>query len=349
MRNTEVSVEPHSVDGRVLSTELIREARKRIHEYLPRTPMIGSQTLTEEFGCPVFLKLECLQKTGSFKPRGAFNKLLSLTTDEREQGVVGVSGGNHAQGLAYAAHVLGIDAVICMPANTPANYVEATRRYGANIHFCDDIRQAFATAARLQAEGRVLVHPFDDPLIAAGQGTIALEMLEEVPDLTRVYISIGGGGLIAGMATVFKELRPELQVIGVETRGADVMSLSVEADEMIELPAITSIARTLGAPKVSDLTFEAVKNLVDELVVVEDVEAVEAMIFLLERTKTLVEPAGACCLAAARRQRASFGSEEKIAILLCGGNVAVSDLASWSHSHRLARSSDAQANLTKNE
>lgn len=317
-----------------LSVDLVREARERIRDYLPQTPLIRSQTLTDQLGAATYLKLECLQKTGSFKPRGAFNKLLTLSEAERQRGVVGVSGGNHAQGLAYAAQVLGIDATICMPATTPANYVAATRGYGANIVFCDDIRQAFAMADKLQAEGRVLVHPFDDPLIAAGQGVIALEMLEELPELSRVYISIGGGGLIAGMATVFKALRPDIRVIGVETRGADVMSLSVAADSMIELPAITSIARTLGAPQVSQLTFDCVKELVDELIVVEDVEAVEAMILLLERTKILVEPAGACCLAAAQRQCKAWDSGENVALLLCGGNVSVSDLAGWSQTHR---------------
>ncbi len=194
------------------------------------------------------LKLECLQKTGSFKPRGAFNKMLTLSSEERGRGVVAVSGGNHAQGVAYAAQQLGHRAVICMPRTTPANYLEATRGYGAEIVLTPDIASAFARAQELQADGMTLVHPFDDPLVAAGQGTIGLEIHEDAPDATHVFISIGGGGLLAGVATALRGQNPKVQIIGVETEGADAMTRALAAGQPVELPAITSIARTLGAP-----------------------------------------------------------------------------------------------------
>jgi threonine dehydratase len=313
----------------LLTLAQIRAAEQRIAGRLHRTPLVASSAVSADLGAPTFLKLECLQKTGSFKPRGAFNKLLTLSAAQLAQGVVGVSGGNHAQGLAFAAKSLGVRATICMPRSTPANYLDATRGYGAEIVLCDDISAAFAEGRRLRDAGLVEVHPFDDPLIAAGQGTVGLEILNDLPDVSRVYVSIGGGGLIAGVATALKQTRPDIRVIGVETVGADAMAQSVAANRLVELPQITSIARTLGAPKVSDFTLRHVQTLVEEVVVVEDREAVEALKFLLERTKYLTEPAAACCLAAARRQAKSFRPDEKIAILLCGGNSSLADLCVW--------------------
>jgi threonine dehydratase len=315
--------------NQLLSLAEIRAAQERLRGRVHRTPLVSSQALSDQLGCPVFLKLECLQKTGSFKPRGAFNKLLSLSEAERSRGVVGVSGGNHAQGLAYAARALAVHATICMPRSTPANYLDATRGYGAEIVPCDDIHAAFAEALRLKQAGLTEVHPFDDPTLAAGQGTIGLEILEDLPHVARVYVSIGGGGLIAGIATALRRSRPDIRVVGVETRGADAMAQSVAAGRLVELPRITSIARTLGAPKVSDFTLRHVQNLVEEVVVVEDAEAFAALRLLLERTKYVTEPAAACCLAAARRQAATFRPGEPIVLLLCGGNVSLADLARW--------------------
>jgi threonine dehydratase len=217
-----------------------------------------------------------------------------------------------------------------MPSSTSRNYIEATRGYGAEICFANSIQQAFETAHRLRDQGLALVHPFDDPLVAAGQGTVALEILHDLPSLSRIYISIGGGGLIAGMAAALKALKPDVHIVGVETVGADAMYRSRQSDQLIELKEITSIARTLGAPRVSEFTLSHVKKLVDELIVVSDHDTVEAMVYLLERTKTLVEPAGACCLAAARKQASSIGTNESTTILLCGGNSSVEDLSSWS-------------------
>ena len=313
----------------MLCLDMICRAKHRLRGLVRRTPLIHSTALSDYLGTEVYLKLELLQKTGSFKPRGAFSKMLSLSADERARGVVAVSGGNHAQGVAYAARQLGISAVIAMPASTPRNYLDATRGYGAEIALGSDIHAAFAEARRLQDAGRILVHPFDDPLVASGQGTIGLEILEDVPGVSRVYVSIGGGGLIAGVATALKAIKPDVRVIGVETHGADAMAQSLAAGRLVELPAITSIARTLGAPKVSEFTLQHVQERVDEVVVVEDAAAVEALVFILERTKYLTEPAASCCLAAAAQHRGTFRADEQVVLLLCGGNLSVADLCSF--------------------
>jgi threonine dehydratase len=312
-----------------LTLDLICQAQHRLHGRLHRTPLVHSDTLSQRLGAEVYLKLECLQKTGSFKPRGAFNKLLTLTPEERSAGVAAVSGGNHAQGLAYAARELGVRATICMPESAAPNYVAATRHYGAEIVFCPNITAAFAEVTRLLDSGLTLVHPFDDPLIAAGQGTVGLEILEDLPEVSRVFVSIGGGGLIAGIATAMKTISPAVKIFGVETVGGDAMARALAADRLVELPEITTIARTLGAPKVSEFTLSAVKRLVEEVIVVEDAEAFHALEFLLERTKLLTEPAAACCLAAAERQRESFSPGEKIVLLLCGGNVSLADVCEY--------------------
>jgi len=311
----------------MLPLSAICQAQHRLRGLLHRTPLVASAALSARLGAPAWLKAECLQKTGSFKPRGAFNKLLSLSPEERRRGVAAVSGGNHAQGVAYAARQLGISAVLAMPATTPRNYLDATRGYGAEIVLTPDIRAAFAEVERLCAAGRVLVHPFDDPLIAAGQGTIGLEILEDLPQVTHVYVSIGGGGLISGVATALKAIKPDVRIIGVETEGADAMARSLAAGRLVELDAITSIARTLGAPRVSAFTLDHVRALVDEVSVVSDAATVEALFWLLERTKLLLEPAAACCLAAACQR--PHTAQDRVVLLACGGNVAGADLCSW--------------------
>jgi threonine dehydratase len=192
-----------------------------------------------------------------------------------------------------------------------------------------DSKSAFAEAYRLQEQGRVLIHPFDDPVVAAGQGTIGLEILEDLPAVRRVYVSIGGGALITGVASALKALKPAVQVIGVQTHGADAMAQSLAANRLVELPAITSIARTLGAPKVCDFTLGKVRELVREVKVVSDAAAAKALFLALERTKHLIEPAAACCLAAAQEQREELSREDKIVLLCCGGNVSGEDLADF--------------------
>ncbi len=329
----------------MLSLESIGRARRVLQGRLRRTPLVASRSLSERLGAPAFLKLECLQTTGSFKPRGAFNKMLALNADERRRGVIAVSGGNHAQGVAFAARTLGVPATLLMPRTTPSNYLSATRDYGAQIVLTPDIHAAFAAVPDYQARGLTLVHPFDDPLVAAGQGTIGLEILDDLPDVTHVFVSIGGGGLIAGVATALKTIKPDVRVIGVETAGADVMARSLAAGRLVDLPQITSIARTLGSPRACDLTFDSVRRLVEAVEVIDDAVAVESLFWLLERTKQLVEPAGSCCLAAADRYRGRFTPDDRVVLLACGGNVSADDLADW-HRRFIAPSATDPAEKT---
>ena len=307
----------------------IREAAERIRPYVKRTPLEYSHSLSQRLGTNVYVKYELFQRTGSFKPRGAFNKILSITDDQRAKGVVAVSGGNHAQGVAYAASTLGIDAVIVMPENTPKNYLDATRGYGATIDLQPNIADAFKRTAEYQTEGRTLVHPFDDPAVIAGQGTVGLEITQDLPDVTDVIASIGGGGLAAGVAIAVKTANPKARAWGVETVGADAMSQAIAAGEPVTLPAITSIAKTLGAPYVTETTLDLVKKYCESVTVVTDAEAVAALKFIAEWLKVLPEPASSCNLVAADKLKANFTPDSKVAIVLCGGNVSLNDVCGW--------------------
>ncbi len=310
-----------------LTLSQIQRARQRITPCVKRTPLTASAALSERLKTNVYVKLEVFQKTGSFKVRGAFNKILSLKPEERGRGVVAVSGGNHAQAVAYAARTLGLHAVVLMPETTPRNYVEATRGYGAEIKFAPDVHTAFAEVAEYERQGWAYIHPFDDPDVIAGQGTIGLEILDDVPQVTDIIVSIGGGGLIGGIALAVKALKPGVRVWGVETEGADCMSKSLAAGEIVTLNAITSVARTLGAPAPSELTMALARNLVESVTVVSDAEALTALRFLLERLKILTEPAASCTLAAADRLRDKFSPEKHVVLVLCGGNMPPEDLA----------------------
>ena len=318
----------------------VEQARDRIAPYIKRTPLERSETLSKHLGTNVFVKYELFQKTGAFKVRGAFNKMLSMSDEERAKGVVAVSGGNHAQAVAYASNVLGVDAVILMAENTPKNYLEATRGYGARVDLQPTISAAFAKVADYTAEGRVFIHPFDDPLVMAGQGTVALEMLEDLPHVTDVILSIGGGGLMTGASTVFKaETRAvasvpsivphDIRVWGVETVGADCMYKAMAAGHPVELAAITSIAKTLGAPSASDATLAAAYKYLESVTLVTDAEAVTALRFILERLKVITEPAASCTLAAAEKLKANFTPDSQVALIFCGGNTSVNDLCSY--------------------
>ena len=213
-----------------------------------------------------------------------------------------------------------------MPENTPRNYIEATRGYGAEVKFVSDAATAFASVASYEKEGWAFIHPFDDSLVMAGQGTVGLEILEDVPQVTDVLLSIGGGGLMTGVATAIKSLKPAVRIWGVETEGADCMAKSLAAGTIVTLDAITSVARTLGAPAPSERTLAAAKQLLESVTVVPDSEALAALWFLLERLKVLTEPAASCTLAAADRLHDRFSAERHVVLVLCGGNMSVEDL-----------------------
>ncbi|TAN24653.1 MAG: threonine/serine dehydratase [Acidobacteria bacterium] len=307
----------------------IEAARARIAGRVRRTPIAPSATFSRELGTHIYFKQELFQKTGSFKVRGAFNKMLPLPAGSR---VVAVSGGNHAQAVAYAASELGMHARILMPQTTPANYVAATHGYGAEVVLAPSIADAFAQAEAAVGQGWTMVHPFDDPAVMAGQGTVALEILEDVPELTDVIVSIGGGGLMTGVVAAVKARKPQARVWGVETEGADAMAQALAAGKIVRLPAITSIAKTLGAPAVSETTLAAARQWLESVTVVSDHEAVEALRFLLERSKLLTEPAASCTLAAARRLASHFTPSSHVVLILCGGNLALNDLCAWNAS-----------------
>lgn len=306
----------------------IEQAATRIRPYVKRTPLELSRTLSRDVGTNVYVKYELFQNTGAFKCRGAFNKLLSLSPEERAKGVVAVSGGNHAQGVSYASSVLGIDAIIVMPESTPKNYVEATRGYGAQVNLQPTIADAFEEVKRHEAEGRVFVHPFDDPEVMAGQGTLALEIMDDLPDATDVIVSIGGGGLMGGVATAVKARKPSTRIWGVETVGADSMTKAMAAGHPVDV-TVTSIAKTLGAPSVSDTTLALAQKNLESLLLVSDDEALDALTFILERLKVLTEPAASCTLAAARRLKDKFGPDDKVVLILCGGNQSLADLCRY--------------------
>ncbi|MBK9216429.1 MAG: threonine/serine dehydratase [Chloracidobacterium sp.] len=306
----------------------IRSAAERIHPYVKRTHTELSRALSERLNTHVYVKYELFQKTGSFKPRGAFNKMLQLSPEEKKAGVVAVSGGNHAQAVAYASSVLNLDAVILMPENTPSGYLEATRHYGATIDLRPDIGDAFAGLEAYQQQGRVLIHPFDDDAVIAGQGTVGLEIMDDVPQATDIIASIGGGGMAAGVALAAKSVNPALRAWGVETEGADAMSQAFAAGRPVTI-AITSIAKTLGAPFVTDRTLNLIRDLYESVTVVPDSEAVDALLFIAQRLKVITEPAAACTLAAADRLHENFTPQSHVVLVLCGGNTSIPDACGY--------------------
>jgi threonine dehydratase len=312
-----------------MDLESIKQAQQRIKPYIKRTTLEHTETLSKYLGTNVFVKFELFQKTGSFKVRGAFNKLLSLPAEERKRGVVAISGGNHAQAVAYASKVLDVDAVVLMPQSTPQNYVEATRNYGAIVDLQPTIKDAFKKIKDYESQGRIFIHPFDDPLIMAGQGTLGLEIMEDLPGTTDIIISIGGGGFEGGVSTAVKAIKPGVRIWGVETIGADAMSQALKAGHPVELPAITSIAKTLGAPSVSAQTLALAQEHLEEVIVVTDGEAVQELKFILERLKVLTEPAASCTLAAALRLKDQFRKYNNLVLIFCGGNLSVEDLCKY--------------------
>lgn len=298
----------------------IRAAADRLGDHILQTPCVASQTLSEITGAQVFLKFENLQFTASFKERGACNRLQLLTAEEKTRGVVAMSAGNHAQGVAYHAQRMGLRAVIVMPRFTPGVKVERTRSFGAEVVLHGDTLEAARLHAYALAEQEQLtfIHPFDDPAVAAGQGTLALEMLAEQPDLDTLIVSVGGGGLIAGVATAAKTLRPSIRVVGVQTRRFPSMLNAVQG---LDLPiGQSTIAEGIAVATAGAFTRQVVRNYVDTLLLVDEGDVEQAVLMLLEIEKTLVEGAGAAGLAALVRHGEQFKGQ-KVGLILSGGNI----------------------------
>ena len=306
----------------------IERARARIRDAVLVSPCSYSETFSEMTGSKVFLKLENLQITGSFKERGAVNKLLSLDPQERRHGVIAASAGNHAQGVAYHAHKQGIAATIVMPLNTPLIKVARTREYGAEVLLHGaSYDEAFDEAVRQQlTSGAILIHAFDDPLIIAGQGTIALELLEQNPFLETVIVPIGGGGLAAGIALGLKETNPKIRIIGVEAARVPSMIEAIKAKHPVTLPPQATLAEGIAVRRVGNLTLPLVEKYVDEIVTVEEEEIAKAILLLLEREKTVAEGAGAAAFAALMAGRCNARGR-RVAVLVCGVNIDVNMLS----------------------
>ncbi|MFV2018323.1 threonine ammonia-lyase [Micromonospora sp. LOL_023] len=317
----------------IVDVAQIEAAARRIAGHVVRTPTVSSPGLAGLLGVPVTVKLELLQRTGSFKARGATAKLLTLDDAQRAAGVVAVSGGNHGIAVAVMAQALDVKATVVMPRTAPARAAEICTAAGATLHLVDGMSAAFGLMASLQADGLTLVHPFDDPVVVAGQGTVGLEFADdafadEATAPTDVLVSIGGGALISGVAAALHARSPRTRIWGVETDGASAMTQARRAGGPVPVE-LSSIVSTLSAPTVSQLTLDHVSQLVTDVLVVSDAEAVRGSLELAEYAKVWAEPAAGCLLPAAGRVVGQVGPDARIGLVLCGGNTTVADLVGW--------------------
>ncbi|QLG60519.1 threonine ammonia-lyase [Halorarum salinum] len=313
----------------VVSLADVRAARGRLEGVVHRTPLDTSRTLADLSGAAsVGLKLENVQRTGSFKIRGAYNRMAGLSDAEREAGVVAASAGNHAQGVALAGRLLDVDATVVVPEVTPAAKVEATRGYGAEVVVEGDIyERSYERALEIAEEsGRAFVHPFDDAAVIAGQGTAGLELAEQYPDLDTVVVPIGGGGLISGVATAMGALDDDVRVVGVQPEGALHAKPSLAADRIRELPDVDTVAEGIADTRMLESTFAVARERVDEVVAVTDRELAVAVTLLAERAKTVAESAGAAGVAALLSDEPDV-SGERVGVLVSGGNVNLAEHA----------------------
>lgn len=303
------------------------EARERLGTIIEKTKLIHSTVFSEESGNDIYIKPENLQKTGSFKIRGAYNRIAKLTEEEKSRGVIAASAGNHAQGVAFGAQKLGIKATIVMPKHTPLIKVEATKKYGAEVILHGDVYDdAYNKAKELQAEyGYTFVHPFDDEDVIEGQGTIALEVLEELPDAEIILVPIGGGGLISGVAAAAKMKNPQIKIIGVEPEGAASAVAALENNEVVELSEAVTIADGTAVKRIGDTTFDYIKKYVDEIVTVSDYELMEAFLLLVEKHKIVAENSGILSVAGLKKLNVKG---KKIISILSGGNIDVLTISS---------------------
>lgn len=305
----------------------IQKARTTLQGVICRTGLAYTNTISEMSGNQVYLKMENLQRTGSFKLRGAYNKIANLSAEEKVKGVIASSAGNHAQGVALAATSFGIHSTVVMPKNAPLSKVNATRGYGARVVLHGDVYdEAYAEAKRIQDEqGATFIHPFNDPMVIAGQGTIGLELLEDLPDVEVVVVPIGGGGLIAGMAIALKKMKPSIKVIGVQTKNMPCMAKALANQCVVTIDGIPTIADGIAVKTPGNLTFDIVQRYVDEIVTVDEEEIASAILLLLERVKTVSEGAGAASVAAVLNRFAEY-KDRKIAAVISGGNIDVNTM-----------------------
>lgn len=305
----------------------IKEAQKRLEGVIKKTPLMYTDVFSDLSGNQVYMKPENLQKTGAFKIRGAFNKIAQLSDDEKSKGLVTSSAGNHAQGVAYAAKELGVKATIVMPVTTPFIKVDSTRKYGVEVVLSGNVYdEAYDKALEIvKEEGATLIHPFDDMEVIYGQGTIGLEILDEMPDVDAVLVPIGGGGLISGIAMAIKALKPDVRIIGVEPEGAQTLKTSLRNGTVTTLEKVETIADGVAVKRAGDQTFEIIREYVDEIVTVSEYQLMNAFLMALERHKLVCEHAGVLTLAATLDL--SF-KNKKVVSLISGGNIDVVTISS---------------------
>ncbi|MQG06254.1 MAG: threonine/serine dehydratase [SAR202 cluster bacterium] len=298
----------------------IQKAYSNISINIHRTPISTSTYLSQKFNSKIFFKQELFQKTGSFKIRGVLNKLSSLSSDQLKNGVISLSSGNHAQAVAYGSKIYNISSTIVMPTYSTKSKIEATKGYGAKVIITDE--ELITVVKEIQKEtNATLIHPFDDDHIIAGQGTLGLEITEDMPDIDHIFTAIGGGGLISGICIAMKAHNPKIKIIGIEPEGADGMRQSLEKRKPVTLDSINTIADGLSAPFIGEKNFEIVQKHIDQLITVSDKEIIETMWLIFERTKLFVEPSAAASLAPILFDKYKLPNNSKAMFILCGGNI----------------------------
>lgn len=320
----------------MLKLEQFQEAKKRVDKVIIPTPLIYSEAFSKEYRNQVYIKPENLQRTGAFKIRGAYNKIVKMDDEAKKKGLIASSAGNHAQGVAYAAHELGVKATIVMPKHTPLIKVEATEAHGTEVVLAGEVYDdSYQAACELQKKyGYTFVHPFDDEDVIEGQGTIALEILEELPDVDIILVPIGGGGLISGIACAAKQIKPTVKIVGVEPEGAASALAAINEDRVVALKEAVTIADGTAVKKIGDQTFDYIKEYVDGIITVSDYELMDAFLLLVEKHKLVAENSGILSLAALKKLNEK---NKKVVSLISGGNIDVLSISSMINKGLISR------------
>ncbi len=320
----------------MLDLKHFQEAKKRVDEVIIPTPLIYSEAFSKECKNQVYIKPENLQRTGAFKIRGAYNKIVKMDDESKSKGLIASSAGNHAQGVAYAASKLGVKATIVMPKHTPLIKVEATEAHGAEVVLAGEVYdEAYQKACDLQKEhGYTFVHPFNDEDVIEGQGTIALEILDELPEADIILVPIGGGGLISGIACAAKQIKPTIKIIGVEPEGAASALAAINEDQVVALKEANTIADGTAVKEIGDMTFDYIKEYVDGIITVSDYELMDAFLLLVEKHKLVAENSGILSLAALKKLNEK---NKKVVSLISGGNIDVLTISSMINKGLIAR------------
>ena len=304
-----------------------QRARTAIAGHVLRTPLVSSHSLGERIGAQAYLKLENLQRTGSFKVRGAVHAMSRLSGEARRAGVVTMSAGNAAQAIAYAGRAQSVHVTVVMPASAPKTKIEATRGYGAEIRFASEMTQLLPMVEELQAQGLHFLHPFDDDDVIAGHASLGLEIVEDVPDVDLIVVGVGGGGLISGVAVGAKGLRPGVRIVGVEPEGAQGVRKALDAGHVVRLPSVNTVADGLAAPFAGERNLEIIRREVDDVVVISDEAIIDGLQFLIARARIVAEPAGAAAVGALLDGAVRAGPGQRVVAIVSGGNIDPERLA----------------------